>query len=290
MTLPNFLIIGAPKAGTTSLYHNLKAHPQVYMSSLKEVHFFSEESSQLKEGLKYYESLFEDVVDELSAGEASTGYLFSPETPERIKSVVPDVKLIAILRNPVERIYSHYWMKRRRDTLNIETKSGGIADHFSQLIERPEIEDFVHAFYWQSLSRYLQLFDRSQIKVCLFEDLQQDPQNLYLDICTFLNVDRSLLPKASGRIYNKGGDAKNSSLFNLFESLRNRYAKTVSNVLPTSIYEKSRYLYARFRENFMISDYAPLPNGVRQALVNLHREDTLQLQDFLGRDLSHWLV
>ena len=208
MALPNFLIIGAPKSGTTSLYRNLKVHPQIFMPSLKEIHYFSEESFQTEEGLKYYESLFDEVADELSAGEASTGYLFSPETPERMKALVPDVKLIAILRNPAERIYSHYWMKRRRDTLNIDTQRGNISSHFSQLIAHPDVENFVYSFYWQSLNRYLQLFDKSQIKVCLFEDLQQDPQNLYLDICTFLGVDKNLLPEASDEIFNKGGDAK----------------------------------------------------------------------------------
>lgn len=289
MILPNFLIIGAPKAGTTSLYHNLKAHPQVFMPLLKEVNYFNEDKAETEAGLKYYTSLFEDVSDEKALGEASTWYLFDEKSPERIQALLPDVKLIAILRNPAERIYSEYWMRRRRDVLDINIEQGSIANHFSQLIQDRSKENFIYFFYWKSLNRYLQLFDRSQIKVCLFEDLKQDPQSLYAELCDFLEVDKNQLPAPSDKIYNKGGNAKNGALFNVFENIRYKYAKELSKIIPKRAYEKLRYWYAGFRERFMMSDYSPLPSDVRATLTDIHRDDILQLQEFLGRDLSHWL-
>ena len=127
MTLPNFLIIGAMKSGTTSLYHYLKQHPQIYMSSIKEPNFFALEGSNLDfngaEGkeqiqrlikresiinIEEYRALFRRAAHETAIGEASPMYLYSPEAPYRIRYYVPEAKLITILRNPVERAYSAF--------------------------------------------------------------------------------------------------------------------------------------------------------------------------------------
>ena len=119
MTLPNFIVIGAAKCGTTSLVHYLAQHPQVFMSAEKEPRFFAPEfftkyiSGPIRKGtirnemeVKEYEGLFDDVTTEKAIGEASTEYIFFPETPKRIKKLLPDVKLIAILRNPSDRAFS----------------------------------------------------------------------------------------------------------------------------------------------------------------------------------------
>src|ERR687894_3261543 len=115
MTMPNFFIIGAQKAGTTSLYYYLKQHPQIYMSPRKEPHFFKGMHSELRKSgrglppvtdLGDYQALFRGVTDEKAIGEASASYLYSPKAPALIKSSIPDAKLIAVLRNPADRAYS----------------------------------------------------------------------------------------------------------------------------------------------------------------------------------------
>ena len=120
--MPNFLIIGAPKSGTTSLYQYLKQHPQIYLPDKKEPHFFSFEGrTQGFNGpgqadfmkkritkIEDYIKLFENVNDELAIGEASTSYLYIPEAVERIKKYVPEVKIITIIRHPAERAFSDY--------------------------------------------------------------------------------------------------------------------------------------------------------------------------------------
>src|SRR5580765_3646808 len=121
MTLPNFLIIGAGKSGTTALYEYLKQHPQVYMSPVKEPRFFAFEGESVNFGgpwgerlnpevmafnsIASYSALFEDVEDETAIGEASPIYLWAAKAAARIHRRVPDARLIAILRDPVERAY-----------------------------------------------------------------------------------------------------------------------------------------------------------------------------------------
>ena len=101
MTMPNFLIIGAMKSGTTTLYDSLNAHPQIYMSRLKEPHFFSYDGTQNFPitNLEDYQALFRGVSNETLIGEASTTYLFNSKAPERIRHYIPQAKLIAILRD-----------------------------------------------------------------------------------------------------------------------------------------------------------------------------------------------
>ena len=120
MTMPNFLMVGAQKCGTPSLYYYLKQHPQIYMSPVKEAHFFDVEegekpdfrrashSSRPVSGIEDYRALFAGVKDETAIGEASPSYVYIPEAPRRIRSRLPDAKLIAILRDPADRAYSAF--------------------------------------------------------------------------------------------------------------------------------------------------------------------------------------
>ena len=145
MTMPNFLIIGAVKAGTTSLHDWLSQHPQIYMSSIKELNFFAFEGDNLevfkgkfnKEYLAGFETTlqgyrkhFQGVTNEIAIGESSPTYLYHPKAPERIQHYIPDVKLIAILRNPVERAYSNY-LHTIRDSIEPFTD-------FAQALEEEE--------------------------------------------------------------------------------------------------------------------------------------------------------
>ena len=130
MTLPNFLVIGAAKSGTSSLYMYLKQHPEIYMSPIKEPHFFSfDDESKMTKGpgdpihkaitnFDDYQAQFDGVTDEKAIGEASTSYLYRPEAPGRIHAMLPDAKLIVILRNPVDRAFSAYMhvVRDKRET------------------------------------------------------------------------------------------------------------------------------------------------------------------------------
>src|SRR3990170_8700279 len=126
--LPNFLIIGAHKSGTTSLYQYLRQHPQVFMPQLIEPSFFSYEGQNLQHNpsirrhvitrFEDYVALFQEARGEIAIGEASPMYLKCPQSAVRIKHYIPDARLIVILRNPVDRAYSHFQMELRNGTVN----------------------------------------------------------------------------------------------------------------------------------------------------------------------------
>src|SRR3989338_3833819 len=119
MSLPNFLIIGATKAGTTSIHNYLGQHPEIFVCPHKETNFFAQDSATCFLGdaintREDYEREFEGVKNEKAIGETSPAYLAVPTAPERIHGLIPHAKLIAILRDPAERAYSHYLMRRRQ--------------------------------------------------------------------------------------------------------------------------------------------------------------------------------
>ncbi len=110
-SLPDFMIIGAPKCGTTSLFEYLCGHPNVARPRRKEIHYFDE---RFERGLAWYRRHFPLVEKPQITGEATTAYLFAKNTPARAAALVPDAKLIAVLRDPVRRVISHYWHNKRR--------------------------------------------------------------------------------------------------------------------------------------------------------------------------------
>lgn len=298
MTLPNFLIIGAQKAGTTALYHYLSQHPQIYMSPEKEPGFFAFETEKPDfrgpgdralyansvTDLEAYHQLFRGVTNEIAIGEATTWYLYSPEAPERIKHYIPDAKLIAILRNPIERAYSAF-MHAIRD----ERES--IADFATALrVEEDRIEqnwEYLWRYkqmglYASQLKRYFQYFDSHQLKVYLYEDLNTRPAALLTDVFQFLGVEQSYIPEVFTRL-NTSGIVKNKTLAALLSD-----KSTIKRLIKPLIPERWRKELANHlrTQNFLKSE---LPETVRQQLIEFYRQDVLDLQDLLQRDLSTWL-
>jgi hypothetical protein len=198
MPMPNFLIIGAAKSGTTALHSYLDQHPQIFMTPDKETNFFTFEGQTLNfqgpgdEGINsfsitrpaQYQQLFSGVSGEKAIGEACPLYLYDPDTAQRIKSQLPEVRLVVILRNPVDRAYANY-LHLIRDGRE------PCADFEQALQQEPHRvqqgwEWFWHytqqGFYGQQLARYSQCFDREQIRVYLYEDLSKRPDWLFQDL------------------------------------------------------------------------------------------------------------
>ncbi len=160
MTLPTFIVAGAPKAGTHSLYDYLRKHPDVFMPSIKEPRFFAFRG--VRDRLRYpietlaeYEALFDKVTTETAVGEASSIYMASPVAAERIKALVPEVKLIFSLREPVQRTFSIYHMNLRTRGAN-EGKTFLVAMAADHMLRRK---------YHECLKPYFGNFSRDQIKI-----------------------------------------------------------------------------------------------------------------------------
>jgi hypothetical protein len=213
--LPNFLIIGAGRSGTTTLYRYLQHHPQVFMSAVKEPGYFAypggkphyvgpgdaDAAERLFTSRAAYETLFEGRTKESAVGEASTVYLHAPSAPEQILRYIPQAKLVAILRNPIDRGYSSFLMNRQRghEGLSnyidaVEAEEARLAAGWSLLFGYRR-----NGLYWEHLSRYLVRFPRPNIKVYLFEDLRDRPLWLLQDLFAFLEVDPQFRPAISRR-------------------------------------------------------------------------------------------
>lgn len=206
--LPDYLIIGAQKAGTTTVYDNLIKHPGVLPCDIKEVHFFDR---NWKKGVKWYKAHFpystslkerDNQGNALITGEGSPYYLYHPLVPERVKQTVPNTKFIVVLRNPVERAYSHYQheVRKGREPLSfeeaIEAESRRLAGEESKIISNPGYLSFAHqhhsyvsrGFYATQLKSWFKVFPKEQFFILTNEDLANDFSRIFEDLQAFLGL------------------------------------------------------------------------------------------------------
>jgi len=299
-SLPNFLIIGAAKSGTTSLYYYLQQHPQIFMSPVKETNFFSLEGHPLnfqgpgdREAIcpfavtnwQEYRKLFADVTNEIAIGEASPLYLYHPDAPCRIKEKLENVKLIAILRNPVERAFSSF-LHLRRDQREPERDFRTAISRENERIAAnwEHIWHYLHmGFYSIQLKRYFTQFSPEQMKIYLYEDLQNDPLGIVKDICRFLEVDDKFIPDMSQQ-YNRSFIPRSAKLRNFLDD-DGDIKKTIRQLVPHKLLGMGYDIL-----NYMNASRPQLPSSFRRELIDVYRADILELADLLKRDLSTWLT
>jgi len=276
VTLPNFLIIGAPKAGTTSLYEHFRAHPEIFMPRLKEPRFFCH-GGQSDDRLSFpiqsraeYEALFDDAAGEKALGEASVHYIRHSEAPARIRDLIPQVRLIASLRDPVDRSYSLYQMNQRNHGAN----------RTASFVEALRSDRQLQGLYHGHLQRYFALFSREQIRIILLEDLEAAPRRTVSGLFDFLGVDPAFTPDLS-KIANQGGEPRNKALHSLLSN--RRLIAASRRIVPEALVAPFKALRAR-----NLSKH-PLPAADRRLATDFFRDDILRTQDLIGRDLSRWL-
>lgn len=300
MSMPTFLLIGAAKSGTSAVYEYLRQHPEVYASDIKEPGFFAFEGQRPSfEGpgdrkfnrgcvttLSRYQELFSHAVAQPALGEASTVYLYSREAPQRIRRYLPDVKLLAILRNPVERAHSGY-RYLVRDGLEplpsfesaLQAEEARIAANWQHIWHHQRL-----GLYYDQLRRYFDLFSPDQIAVCLYEDFQASPLAVMRTMFSFLGVDPSFAPDISVR-HNVSGAPK-SRLLHAALARPNAAKNLIKGLLPAATRRRMR---ARLMEHNIVPTRADIAPATRRYLADFYRDDVLRLQSLIGRDLSHWL-
>jgi hypothetical protein len=277
MTLPNFLVIGAAKSGTSSLHHYLRAHPQVFTPKLKEINFFAYDGQNRDfqcwaKTLEEYESKFEGGRGATAVGEVTPLYFASPVAPGRIRSVIPDVKLVAILRDPVERAYSAYLMSLR---------SGRISADVRTAFGNKNAAYIVRGRYAHYLQRYYELFSKEQIKILRFEDLRRNPSAVTADLYGFLGVDRGFEPQLE--VHNKGYVPRNRMLNRVFHSDFAR--RVLKPIMSDGIMKLARKVRS-------INEERPpeLPADVRAELRVFYHDDIARLQELTAMDFSSWFA
>ncbi len=299
MRNPDFLIIGAAKSGTTALFHYLGQHPQIYTCPVREPNFFALEHATINftgpgdaetigqnsvtERLAY-NNLFDQAKPGQVAGEVSPLYLYQPETAQRIKDYVPDAKLIAVLRQPVDRAYASF-LHLRRDRRESETS---FRDALKAEQERIAA-GWEHLWHYQGmgnyasqLRRYYASFSRNQIKVILYDDFLHYPKQVLESCFKFLEVDTEFQPDTSRRPNQSG--IPRSYLLQKVLAGANPMKRLVSSVLPERI--KGGMVSVVQRWNLSKPELDPT---LRKELLKSFETEILELQDLIGRDLTHWL-
>jgi hypothetical protein len=265
--LPNFIGIGAARSGSTWIFRNLAKHPQIYLSRIKETHFFSQ---HYERGLEFYESFFELAGTARAVGEVSPEYLHeSSIVAPRIGKHLPNVKLIACLRNPVDRLYSKYWNARgrfpHRKDLAFEQK----------LKEQPQL--LREGRYVDHLARYFDHFPREQILILLYDDLEENPREFLATLYRFLEVDDKFV---TDFVEHRINAATAQRLV-----VKNRWFYWGAKALRRMDLHRA----AEWLELRNAGAIPQLPLETRRWLTDTYyRQTNEELGALLGRDLSHW--
>ncbi len=308
MILPNFFIVGAAKAGTTSLYNYFRQHEEIYMSPIKEPHYFSKDikyanfnklykknafvdferyfkSKPLRnlplayiEKFEDYLRLFEDAQNYKAIGEASVSYLYSRAAAKEIRNCVSNAKIIIILRNPVERAFSHYLMDLRtgivrgdflcvvKEDISASSKGWGISHLYIEL-----------GLYYEQVKRYLDLFPLEDVKIILFEEFKNDTLNVLMDLFDFLGVKQRTVDVS---------ERYNSAQIPRFELLNEISFKLGIGRFFHGVPEN-------IKRNIKRMIFKPVTTRLTKkefdCLIGYFAEDIKNLEGLIGRDLSRWL-
>lgn len=293
---PNFFIVGAAKAGTTAMWNYLIQHPEIFLSSIKEPHFFFKEKEQIefREDFKSrisnhkserhqqfinseakYLELFKVEKEYKVIGEASASYLYSKAAPKAIFDFNPKAKILIILRNPVERAFSHYLMNLRMGFSSLPFKE----DFLEDCEKKQKGWGLSHLYlelglYEKQVKRYLEQFSSSQIYIVWNDDLKRDTQQVLNQICRFLNI--SSFDFNVEKSHNTAMLPRNKQLVKRLKSLNlNRY-------LPYSIVKPFKSIF------FQSKNLPKLSASDIKTIKPYFIDDVKALEVLLNKDLSAW--
>jgi len=293
---PNFFIIGAPKCGTTSLAAWLSEHPNIYMSPLKEPHFYNTDLGNCKLTRREYELLFHGATDKHKAvGEASTSYLFSRVAVPRIEKELPGSRYIVMIRNPVDMAYSFH---EELVTLGYEhikdfAKAWQLSEErakgraVTQWCHEPKLLDYKSVCrLGEQLERLFKIVPRERVLVLVLDDVKENPRREYLKVLNFLGVSddgRTEFP-----VYNPAKERRwpwlRRAVLAMGRASRSvKKALGIPTVRGTGILNRIDKLNIRYRPR------PPMPPELRAEITEYFRDDVLLLSRLLDRDFSTWL-
>lgn len=305
--LPNILIAGVPKSGTTSLYKYLKEHPDIFLPYQKEIHFFSssriqklvggkgdkEPASRICNNLEDYQKHYKNVGKEKAIVDVSPSYFFHAETSilNIKKYLSSDVKIIVLLRDPIERAFSNYLHKLRlfneplsfAEAIEIEDEriSQGYGDFWYYKS---------HSLYFDKLSLFLTEFGEKQVKVILFEDLKVDPLKICHEIFQFIGVDDTFCPENTTTVYNKGV-LYEAGAFTKFLTKPNqnfnKFKSTLKKILPVPITTFIKDKEQKILKSKQV-DKPTMTNRSIETLKTFFKNDVLALKNQHHINVTKW--
>lgn len=288
--LPNFLIVGAAKAGTTSLYEYIRQHPDIFMPSrLKEPGYFRNPIANWVPPMNFeeYLDLFKEGSGKKAVGEASTPYLTSAESPELIRSTLGDVRIVIGLRNPAKRAFSLY-------LYNLMNGWEG-EDTFEKALDKEPLrltEPMPHVFYYfnsglyfQQVKRYIDVFGRDRVMVYLFEDLIKRPLEVCKGVFDFLHIDSQFTPTIE--VHNESKKPASVTLQHWLYSEAEKL-KLLPGWFPCRQFRAYRKLMKVNTFLGGLEKKPRMPEATYETLMTRYRSDIQQLEGLLQRDLSAW--
>jgi Sulfotransferase family len=295
--LPNFLIVGAAKSGTTSLHHYLQQHPDIYLPAQKELHYFAQEQMMRLSGgpgdrnvlshicrtKEEYESCYAKVARQSAVGEISPSYLYFSEISPRIKKELHDPKIIMILRNPIEKAFSQY--------MHLVRDNREMLDFYDGLMAERERTEHGWAAIWRyaesslyllRVQTYLDVFGERNVRIFLYDDLVESPERLVREILEFIDVDPEQ-PIDFAKVHNRSGKPRSRLVANLL-TRPNRLRDLVKRILPPD----TTYLLKLRLQDLNTGAKGALDSRSRAYLKEFCAEDVRALQQLVGRRLN-WL-
>ena len=285
---PNFYIVGGVKCGTTSLWAHLKAHPQIFMPEVKEPHFFVTLRPTQRErytdlwinDVESYQQLYRKSGDAVAIGDASPSYLWDQEAAGRIHEVCPQARIVIMLRDPVERAYSHFLMQTmggyEKRSLFDALQQDYSAENRGWWISNLYVE---LGLYHEQVRRYLEVFRPGQVLICMFNELKDDSNKLFVKLANHIGVDPAPF--------------QNMVLDQAFNTFRKpkymRLRDLARTLIPPSV--RSRLFGRSLRRKLMSSkllfsgEKPALDQQSRSFLQNIYGPDLDRLEELLGRKL-----
>ncbi len=271
---PRFIVIGGHKCGTSSLHYYLKQHPDILMPKTKGEDLLH----KVNLDLKAYEKSYEMKTSEKIFGEVSSVYFQSETTCQIIKQYFPNAKLLMMLRNPVDRAFSHFNVVANNEKINVQ---------FKDIVNssEPSHKIIKLGFYSDFIKQYLDNFEKHQFTPLVFDDFVKNKRKFYQEFFQVIEVDDNFIPDTSA-IIRKGGTVKYGKFRNLLFS-NPMIKKTATTILKPFTNSNQRYNLRQKVDNMFVEKQS-LSNELRENLIEVYREDILKTQDLLDIDLSHW--
>ncbi len=268
----NFIGIGAERSATTWIAEALREHPQICLAHPKEIDFFGSQKYQL--GLDWYSKHFFAKSGKQVFGEFTSTYLYSASTAQRIKEHFPDVKIIVSLRQPVDRFISHLLPNLKQEDFQ------GILENNRHLIKK--------GFYFQHLTKYLNLFPRENILVMIYDDLQANPVNFLKQIYQFVGVNPDFRPSCLEKRINVKATYRFSRLKKALDALirfleRSKLGPYLKKVLIKLGFRRVFYAFSKLNEK--PAEQQEVPKEIIGQLKSIYREDVQKLRELIKKNL-----
>lgn len=300
---PNFFIVGAPRCGTTAMWSWLREHPEIFMAEIKGPHFFGKDytypwvkSPKFPRSLKEYMDIFKNVSNEKIIGEASDGYFLSENAANEIYHFSPSAKIIIMLRNPIELLYSLHQKIIYTDYEPIKDFKKAL---FASMEYRERLKKILNKtvrsdIYWRAtafyerVKQYLTIFGENNVSIIFYEDLKNNPCLVYKKILRFLNVSLDFIPKDNFKVINPNRKVRIRWLKNFLNYPPEIINEVAKKVLPKKIRNAIRIIA------FNLATYQtkrqPLDSDIKDLLKRKFEPEVRKLSDLLGRDLSYWII